>query len=75
MNQSEKLKEIVREKYAQIANQEIEVNASSCCGATSCSDEVYNIMTEDYSELGGENPESDRGLGCGLPTEFAKIQE
>lgn len=75
MIQSEKLKEIVREKYSQIANQELEVNASSCCGATVSSKEVYNIMTDDYSHLQGYAPEADLGLGCGLPTEFAHIEE
>ena len=42
------LKEIVRQKYAEIALQDKEVNASSCCGAGGCSTEVYNIMTSDH---------------------------
>ena len=32
-------------------------------------------MTDDYSTLEGYNPDADLGLGCGLPTEFAKIKE
>ena len=32
-------------------------------------------MMDDYSELGGYNPAADLALGCGLPTEFAKIEE
>jgi len=32
-------------------------------------------MTDDYSELEGYNPEADLGLGCGLPTQFAKIKK
>ena len=50
---------------------------ASCCGATSscCGDEVYNIMADDYTKLEGYNPDADLGLGCGLPTEFAKIKE
>lgn len=28
----------------------------------------------DYSSLEGYNPDADLGLGCGLPTEFAKIE-
>jgi arsenite methyltransferase len=35
---------------------------------------VYNIMADDYSKLEGYNPDADLGLGCGLPTEFAKIK-
>lgn len=70
------IKELVREKYTAIANQTKEQNETSCCGATeSCGTEVYNIMSEDYSTLEGYNADADLGLGCGLPTEFAKIKE
>lgn len=74
--QEEAIKELVKEKYAAIAEQDKDQNATSCCGATSacCGDEVYNIMADDYSKLEGYNPDADLGLGCGLPTEFAKIK-
>lgn len=75
MNTSEELKNIVREKYGEIAHQEKERNAASCCGATSTSNKIYNIMMDDYSHLEGYNPEADLGLGCGLPTQFALIKE
>lgn len=75
MKSANELKQIVREKYAQIALQSKEVNQSSCCGSGGCSTEVYNIMTEDYTRLKGYNEDADLGLGCGLPTEFAKIKE
>ena len=32
-------------------------------------------MSEDYSQLNGYNPDADLGLGCGLPTQFAKIKK
>lgn len=74
--QSEKeIKEMVKQKYNEIALQNKEVNSSSCCGAGSCSTEVYNIMSEEYNELDGYNPDADLGLGCGLPTQFAKIKK
>ena len=76
MNNETQLKELVKEKYSEIANQSKETNASSCCGATGCgSNDVYNIMADDYSKLDGYNPDADLGLGCGLPTEFAKIKK
>lgn len=75
MKTSEELKKIVRDKYSQIAEQDRETNASSCCGAGGCSTEVYNIMTDDYSEIKGYNADADLGLGCGLPTQFARIKE
>lgn len=75
MNTEQELKELVREKYSQIALQDKDVNAASCCGANSCcSTEVYNIMSEDYTTLEGYNADADLGLGCGLPTEFARIK-
>ncbi len=76
MNNDSQIKLLVKEKYSEIANQSKEQNLTSCCGATGCgSSEVYNIMADDYSTLEGYNPEADLGLGCGLPTEFAKIKE
>ena len=76
MNTNEEIKEMVREKYTEIANQSKEQNETSCCGATgSCGTDVYNIMSEDYTKLEGYNADADLGLGCGLPTEFAKIKE
>ena len=69
------LKELVKQKYAAIALQDKQTNESSCCGSGCCSDEVYNIMSEDYRQLQGYNPDADLGLGCGLPTQFAKIKK
>ena len=76
MNNETQIKELVKEKYAAIAEQSLTQNATSCCGATSscCGDEVYNIMSDDYTKLEGYNADADLGLGCGLPTEFAKIK-
>ena len=74
MNSNEEIKEMVKQKYAEIALQNQDTNASSCCGSGGCSTEVYNIMTDDYDHLEGYNPDADLKLGCGLPTEFAKIK-
>ena len=69
------LKKIVQDKYSEIALQDKHTNMSSCCGAGRCSTEVYNIMSDDYTNLEGYNAEADLGLGCGLPTQFAKIKK
>ena len=74
MKNETEIKELVRERYSQIASQSKKQNASSCCGATGCGD-VYNIMADEYTKLDGYNPDADLGLGCGLPTEFAKIKD
>src|SRR6201996_3439680 len=74
MENSEQLKEIVKQKYSEIALQDKETNQASCCGSGCCSTEVYNIMSDDYTTLEGYNPDADLGLGCGLPTQFARIK-
>lgn len=71
----EDIKQIIKEKYGEIAKQTKEQNAPSCCGATSCSSIVdYSVFSENYDNLEGYNPDADLGLGCGLPTEYAGIQ-
>jgi SAM-dependent methyltransferase len=75
MKTEAEIKELVRQKYSEIALQDKTTNESSCCGAGGCSTEVYNIMTDDYSHMEGYNPEADLGLGCGLPTQFAVIKK
>jgi SAM-dependent methyltransferase len=75
MATEEQLKEIVRQKYSEIAQQDKATNAASCCGAGGCSTEVYNIMSDDYTQMQGYNPDADLGLGCGLPTQFARIRK
>lgn len=75
MKTNEELKELVKLKYSEIALQDKDTNQSSCCGASGCSTEVYNIMSEDYTKLQGYNADADLGLGCGLPTQFAQIKK
>jgi arsenite methyltransferase len=75
METSEQIKDMVRQKYSEIALQDKETNESSCCGSGCCSTEVYNIMSDDYTQLEGYNPDADLGLGCGLPTQYAQIKK
>ena len=76
MSTNEELKKIVRDKYGEIAAQSNEVTSccepigSSCCGTN----DDLTVFSMDYSNLEGYNPDADLGLGCGLPTEFAKIK-
>lgn len=75
MQTEQELKEMVKQKYGAIALQAKSTNESSCCGSGCCSTEVYNIMSEDYTSLTGYSADADLGLGCGLPTQFAKIKK
>lgn len=74
MDNTTDLKTLVRDKYAEIAKGDKAVIQASCCGATNSSQEVYNIMSDEY-QMEGYKEEADLGLGCGLPTQFAMIQE
>ncbi len=79
MSTNEELRRIVREKYGEIAEQNETEVTTSCCTSTKSSccgkDSDITDFSEDYSKLKGYNPDADLGLGCGLPTEFAKIKE
>lgn len=75
MYTDQQIKDMVRDKYSEIALQDKADNQASCCGAGGCSTEVYNIMSDDYSALDGYNADADLGLGCGLPTKFAQIKK
>src|SRR5512141_429622 len=75
MSTDQELKELVKEKYGEIALQSKEQNETSCCGSTcGCNTSDFAIMAEDYTKLSGYVADADLGLGCGLPTEFAKIK-
>ena len=75
MEAENQVKEIVKQKYSEIALQGKEANQTSCCGGTNCCGDVYNIMADDYKQIEGYHSDADLGLGCGLPTQFAKIKK
>jgi arsenite methyltransferase len=76
MTNSDELKQIVKEKYTEIAEQSKGQNETSCCGSgCGCATIDEAIMAEDYSNLSGYAADADLGLGCGLPTQYAKIKE
>jgi len=72
---SDEIKQSVKDKYAEISRSS---DQASCCGPSECcstdSNVDYTIFSDDYSNLKGYNPDADLGLGCGLPTEFAKMK-
>jgi arsenite methyltransferase len=75
-NTNAELKNLVKEKYSEIALQSKQKNETSCCGAgSSCCGIDYSIFSESYEKIDGYNPDADLGLGCGLPTEFAQINK
>jgi arsenite methyltransferase len=74
METSENIKELVREKYGQLARE-----GGSCCGPTSCcgpatGETPFVHINEDYSRLEGYVKDADLGLGCGIPLDAADLQ-
>ena len=74
MENAVKIKEVVKESYGKIALESSQKN-NSCCDSGCCCTSSVNIMAENYDNLNGYNPDADLGLGCGLPTKFAKIKK
>jgi SAM-dependent methyltransferase len=70
MDTSENIKEVVKNKYSQIATTNASRN-ESCCGPGA---QQVIVMTEDYSKVQGYRPEADLGLGCGIPTDVVNIK-
>jgi len=75
MEKEQELKSIVKDRYAKIAEQENAEESSCCCCTSTQKNKVYNIMMDDYSDTNGYVKDADMGLGCGLPTQFAKINK
>jgi arsenite methyltransferase len=65
---SNELKNMVKEKYSEIVKQ-------SSCGCCCDGKADFTIMKDDYSDIEGYVSDADLGLGCGLPTQFANINE
>jgi ubiquinone/menaquinone biosynthesis C-methylase UbiE len=68
------VKEIVKEKYGEIATK----STSSCgCGCGSSNNKIvdYTIMSDDYKNVEGYVADADLNLGCGMPTEYAAIKK
>jgi arsenite methyltransferase len=73
-----KIKQLVRERYSSAA-----VGKGSCCGPKICCDSGnvgspdlgLDMIGDAYEAVDGYVPEADLGLGCGLPTQHAGIQE
>ncbi len=70
------IKEIVRSKYNNIAD---DTKKEPCCckknKSTAAWNKDYTIFSDSYKQMDGYHEEADLGLGCGLPTEFARISE
>ena len=72
MDNSKSIKEAVKQKYSQIASGD---KSCGCCGDQSSPTINFSIMHDNYQNINGHVEDADLGLGCGIPTEFAGIQQ
>lgn len=87
MENEKDIKQMVKEKYGEIARlseknkpsgcccgtNDLKIISSSCCSSEN-SDAGYSVFSDDYSKMDGYVAEADLQLGCGLPTELAAIK-
>ena len=76
MKKEDELKELVKRRYDELALNSDSLKCGCCCGTAPAqpSQNVFTIMSEDYSRLNGYEPDADLGVGCGLPTRYARIK-
>lgn len=71
------MKELVKQRYNDLAVLD-KASIGCCCNPmvpAQPSKKVFTLMSEDYSQLKGYEPDADLGVGCGLPTQYARIQK
>jgi arsenite methyltransferase len=71
MKDADTLKQIVRDKYAEIAI-DSDRKKCGCCGDK---EPDYSVLSLDYTVKEGYVKEADLKLGCGIPTDHAGIRE
>jgi arsenite methyltransferase len=75
MNDAQNIKNVVKDKYAEIARQTNKDTDQGCGCGCACTPDTgdYNVFQDNYTSIEGYVPDADLGLGCGLPTQYAAI--
>lgn len=74
---SQEIKEVVKKAYTEV----VQSGEAGCGCGPSCGSPIQDIidekwtLSESYSKVDGYEAEADYALGCGLPTQDAKINE
>ena len=74
MEREDTLKEMVKEKYGEIARAAGTGSSCPCCCSASPAAPSYTTFSQDYSGKDGYVKDADLGLGCGIPTEAVSIR-
>lgn len=68
---SDTIKDFVKKRYTEV----LEQRSGSCCEPDCCGPDSGIEVAESYEKTDGYVADADYGLGCGIPTEHARIQE
>ncbi|HEY6952171.1 MAG TPA: arsenite methyltransferase [Bacteroidota bacterium] len=68
------IKNVVKNHYSEIVERSEQPSNTTCCGSDCGCSSDFDVMTEDYSKVSGYVREADLALGCGIPTESARIR-
>lgn len=71
---NEKLREAVRQKYAEIVSSDDASCCSPCGGEQKKEDGNFDMIGDAYDGVSGYVADADLGLSCGVPVEHAGIQ-
>lgn len=75
MTQSnDQLREMVRQKYAEIVSTPSSSCCTPCCGTDEQAEEKFNMIGDAYDGVGGYVADADLGLSCGVPVEHAGLK-
>ncbi|MBT8053105.1 MAG: arsenite methyltransferase [Gammaproteobacteria bacterium] len=71
---NDKLREAVRQKYAELADGRDTDCCRPNCGERKSEDNNFNMIGDTYAGVSGYMADADLGLSCGVPVEYAGIQ-
>lgn len=68
------LREMVRKKYAEVAQKPQSGCCTPCCESDAQSADGFSMIGDAYDGASGYVADADLGLGCGVPVEHARLQ-
>ncbi len=71
---NDQLREIVRQKYAEIVMKPLSGDGTSCCGDGEQAEGQFNMIGDAYADINGYIADADLGLSCGVPVEHAGLR-
>lgn len=75
MNQSnDQIREMVRQKYAEIVSASSSGCCTPCCEPDEQTEEKFNMIGDAYDGIDGYVADADLGLSCGVPVEHAGLK-